>query len=226
MTQRTPALVLALAGVLLAAPAIAVTLCAKKSGKIVVRDDACKKRERAAVPGAVTIVGPTGGEGPQGPPGVPGVLPQEVVDSTGEQFGTLLAWEGVRAQVIATVSGVDVPLQFNIEQGDFFNQASQGNVFWDADGCSGTPFIRDAGGLVPMAHVFGPRTYFSRTVTSLTSVSSLEFEPTTPGDCGSSTDTGRQTCCVNSMGAQLVSPAEVFDTSTLGVTPPFSVVPR
>ncbi len=205
----------------------AVTLCAKRSGRLVTRE-ACKKRETAAIPGAITIVGPTGPQGAAGPAGAAAIIPHEVVDATGKQFGTLLSWQGGRAQVIATVPDVDVPLQFNIEEGDFFNLPAQESVLYPAAGCSGAPFIRDAGGLVPMALVFGTRAYFSRTLLSQQAVASREFRPSTPGDCGvGATDTGRQTCCTDvATFMDDLSPAETFEVSVLGVTPPFTVVPR
>ena len=225
MARRRLGIPLALAAVLAASSAGAVTLCAKKSGKLLVRD-VCKKRERAAVPGAIAIVGPTGAAGPAGPPGPPGIIPHEVVDATGKQFGTLLSWDSGRAQVVAAVPGVDVPLQFNVADGRLVSVMAPVSVLWEATDCTGTPLIADAGGLVPQAHVVGTRAYFSRTLTATLPSMSVEYVPSTPGDCGANTDTGRQTCCFNSSGNQLVAPAEAFDVSVLGVTPPLSVVPR
>jgi hypothetical protein len=201
----------------------AVVLCAKRSGKVVVRE-ACKSRETAVLPGGVAIVGPPGAQGPAGAAGATAQVPQEVVDSTGKQFGTLLRWDGFLAQVVAAVPGVDVPFQFTIVDGTFFNESLQSQILHDEIGCAGNAFIRDVGGLVPAVHVFGPRAYFSRTVSSMTPIKSREFTPTTPGDCGSSTPTGRETCCFDDTSTVNVSPAESFETSVLGVKPPFSVV--
>ena len=203
----------------------AVVLCAKKSGEVVVRES-CKKRETAVLPGAIAVVGPTGPQGPTGAVGPPGMLPYEVVDATGRQFGTLIYRDGLRAQVTTAVSGVDVPLQFIIVEGQFYNEGQQNAVFYDAAGCTGAPSIPDAGGIVPHAHVLGTRAYFSRAQTTLRSIQSQEFVPSTPGSCGASTDTGRQTCCFDTTGMVNASPAETFDPSVLGVTPPFSVVAR
>ncbi len=203
----------------------AVVLCAKKSGKVVVRDDACKSRETAVLPGAIAVVGPAGPQGATGVAGPPGIAPQEVIDATGRHFGTLLRWEGVRAQVTTTVPGVDVPLQFVIRNGQFYNET--GNLAWyDAAGCTGAAFINDSGGLVPLAHALGTRVYFSRTAVTERATQSQEYVPSTPGNCGSGTNTGRQTCCSETSGMVIASPAETFDVSVLGVTPPFSVVPR
>jgi hypothetical protein len=203
----------------------AVVLCAKKSGKVVARD-ACRSRETTVLPGGVALVGPAGSQGATGAAGPAAQLPQEVVDSTGKQFGTLLDWNGFFAQVIASVPGIDVPLQFIIVAGKFNNPSPQDLIYYDQSGCTGNAFISDAGGLVPVAHVHGPRGYFSRTVTSVRTVTSREFTPMTPGNCGSSTPTGRETCCFEQTGPANASPAESFETGVLGVTPPFSVVTR
>jgi hypothetical protein len=203
----------------------AVVLCAKKSGKVVARD-ACRSRETTVLPGGVAIVGPAGAQGVTGSQGPSGQLPQEVVDATGKQFGTLLQWDGFRARVTASVPNVDVPLQFTIVEGRFRIEDGQSVIFHDEPGCTGNALIADAGGLVPVAHVFGPRAYFSRAATSIRPFKSQEFSPTTPGDCGSSNPTDRETCCFDQTSMANASPAESFATSVLGVTPPFSVVPR
>jgi hypothetical protein len=203
----------------------AVVLCAKRSGKVVARD-ACRSRETTVLPGGVAIVGPAGAQGMPGAAGPTAQLPQEVVDSTGKQVGTLLRWDGFSAQVTASVPGIDVPLQFTIVEGAFSNPIAQNVIYHDDLGCAGNAFIPDAGGLVPTAHVHGPRAYFSRTATSIRSVQSQEFTPTTPGDCGSTTPTGRETCCFDQTTMANAAPAESFETSLLGVTPPFSVVAR
>jgi hypothetical protein len=205
----------------------AAVLCAKKSGKVLVRADVCKSRETAVLPGgAIAVVGPAGPQGATGVAGPPGIAPQEVIDATGKQFGTLLRWDGIRAQVTTTVSGVDVPLQFTIAGGKFFSEFAQSAVYYAAPGCTGAAFIGDSGGLVPLAHVVGTRAYFSRTAVTERAAQSQENEPSTPGDCGSGTDTGRQTCCFVAPSGVIASPAETFDASVLGVTPPFSLVPR
>ena len=225
MTTRPVLRISVLITASLLSSADAVVLCAKKSGKVVARE-ACKSRETTVLPGGVALVGPAGSQGATGAAGPTAQLPQEVVDSTGRQFGTLLRWDGFFAQVVAAVPGIDVPLQFTIAAGKFRNESPQDLIHYDQPGCTGNAFISDAGGLVPVAHVHGPRAYFSRTVTSVRTVTSREFTPTTPGNCGSSTPTGRETCCFEQTGPANASPAESFETSVLGVTPPFSVVPR
>ena len=225
MTSRQVLRISILITASLLSSADAVVLCAKKSGKVVARG-ACKSRETTVLPGGVELVGPAGSQGANGAAGPTAQLPQEVVDSTGKQFGTLLQWDGSFAQVVAAVQGIDVPLQFVIVGDKFNNPSPQDLIYYDQSGCTGNAFVSDAGGLVPVAHVHGPRAYFSRTVTSVRTVTSREFTPLTPGNCVSSTPTGRETCCFEQTGPVNASPAESFDTSLLGVTPPFSVVTR
>ena len=80
--------ILMLLVLLVAVPADAVVVCAKKSGRLQARE-ACKKRETAVLPGAIALVGP-GQQGQTGPAGVVARLPYEVVDATGKQFATTI----------------------------------------------------------------------------------------------------------------------------------------
>jgi len=223
MTPRSLCCSLTLLAFLAGVPADAVVVCAKKSGRLLTRE-ACKKRETAVLPGAIALVGPAGPQGPAGPTGAVGMLPYEVIDATGKQFGSLLTWLGSEAQVVTAVQGVDVPLQFIVDTLNGTFRISFEPLWYEQPGCVGAPLYADAGGIVSLGSVFGTRVYFSRTRPTEHTVKSYEYVP--EPDCGTGTPTDRQSCCLDSDTTAIVSPVESFDVSILGVTPPFSVVPR
>jgi hypothetical protein len=219
----TPGGILMLLVLLVAVPADAVVVCAKKSGRLLARE-ACKKRETPALPGAVALVGPAGGQGPTGPGGPVAMLPNEVVDATGKQFATTIYWLGSEAQVVTAVQGVDVPVQFIVDilNGTFYIPPEY--LYYEQPDCVGAPLYADGDALVPIGRVFGTRFYVSRTAPTDHPVESYEYVP--EPDCGSDTPTERQTCCTNYSSTAVVAPVDGFDVSILGVTPPFSVAPR
>ncbi len=223
MTPRSLCCSLTLLALLAGVPADAVVVCAKRSGRLLTRE-ACKKRETAALPGAIALVGPAGPQGPTGATGAVGMLPFEVIDATGKQFGTLLTWLGRDAQVVTVVPGIDAPMQFVISISDGAFAIPPDPLWYEQAGCVGAPLFYDGGGIVPLGSVFGTRVYFSRTLPTLHMVQSYEYVP--EPDCGTGSPTERQTCCLDDSTTALVSRVESFDVGILGVTPPFSVVPR
>ena len=225
MTARSLGCWVALLAMLAAAPANALVVCAKKSGRLIARE-ACKKRETAALPGAVALVGPVGPQGATGGTGPVAILPYEVVDVNGKQFGSLIQWVGGgEAQVVTAVQGVDVPLQFIVDDSNATFYIPPEPLWYEQPGCVGAPLYADGEFLVPLGRVFGTRFYVSRTAPTDHAVESYEYVP--EPDCSSGdTATERQTCCTNTSTTAVVAPVEGFDVSVLGVTPPFSVVPR
>jgi hypothetical protein len=153
------------------------------------------------------------------------MLPYEVVDATGKQFGSLLSWLGLLdAQVVTAVQGIDVPMQFTVDSRNGTFRVPPEPLWWDQPGCVGAPLYADAGGPVSLGVVFGTRFYLSRTASTEHTVESYEYVP--EPDCGTGTPTERQSCCIDESTTAIVSPVEGFDVSILGVTLPFSVVPR
>lgn len=72
--RRRPWIVIVSAMALLAgvSEGVAAVLCKKPSGTVVLRDDACRKRETAVDLSALGVQGPLGPQGEQGLPGEPG----------------------------------------------------------------------------------------------------------------------------------------------------------
>jgi hypothetical protein len=224
MTPRSLGCGVALLAILAAVPANALVVCAKKSGRLLTRE-ACKKRETAALPGAVALVGPAGPQGATGARGPVALLPYEVVDATGKQFGSLIAVLSGEAQVVTPVPGIDVPVQFIVDVSNAGFYIPPEPLWYEQPGCVGTPLYADGDTMVPVGRVFGTRGYISRTVPTDHAVESYEYVP--DPDCSSGdTLTERQTCCTNSSTTAVVAPAEGFDVSVLGVTLPFALVPR
>jgi hypothetical protein len=201
----------------------ATTLCADRRGKVSVRD-VCKRHETAIAPQDVGLVGPRGADGQAGPPGAPGMVPLQVIDAAGHPFGIMLSFDGTDVTTVVQVPGVDIPLQFVIFAGGQFElQLDQDTIFYAAAGCTGMPFLAGGGSIVPVGVVIGTRGYFSRMPQTQQSVGSREYLAT---NCGAGTPTARGTCCASFSGTISASPAETFDPTVLGVTFPFSVVPR
>jgi len=210
-----------------ASDAVADVLCAKRSGKIVVRES-CRRRERPVDAQALGLVGPAGTVGPPGAPGPdasPGGLPYRVIDSTGQPFGVLLAFDTLRARTVVTLP--DGPVQFVVINGALNTLEISPYVLYAEPDCAGPPFIRAGGGLVPTVQKFGDVGYYSRAPGfELMTAASVENEPVSDGDtCSPDIATDRGTCCHNIPFGAYVSPAQTVALSTLGVTPPFTVGP-
>ncbi|HLK10846.1 MAG TPA: hypothetical protein VKW76_05660 [Candidatus Binatia bacterium] len=219
-------LALAALGALATGVAEATTLCASRAGLVSIRD-ACKRREHAIAPQDVGLVGGQGPAGLAGAPGAPGMIPYQLVDADGHAFGTLLSFDGATAQAIFQPPGVGVPLVFEVAYGQWSVPLEQQTIFYAAAGCVGTPLIVTNGSTAsPQALVIGTRGYFSQVAPSFETPASEEFVPSTPGDCGADVPTGRGTCCASTSNMRFTSPAQTFDATALGVSLPFTVVPR
>lgn len=214
-----------IAALLITSPhAGADTLCVKRSGAVVARA-ACKRKERPFDPAALGLVGaqgPTGATGEPGAPGAPGGHPYRVVDATGRTFGTTIAYDTARAQVIVTVPGDELPVQFVVEDGGFSAELSP-RVYYEAPDCVGTPMIFGSTGLVPGVHVVGDVGYYTREGAVVVDYASRESVEDTcpPGDVA----TDRGTCCGNATGTRYAAPARTVPMASLDVTLPLSVQP-
>jgi hypothetical protein len=221
LTSLARSTALAALALLVAGPALATTLCAKRSGRVVVRP-ACKPRETAVPAPDAGLLGAPGPQGAAGATGPVGMVPFDLEDATGKPFGTVLSFDSVRVVTVVRVPGVDVPLQFVVLDGQFVNEGAI-DARYGAANCAGPPFLIEGGSVVPVAHVIGTVVYFARTAPTTHALASQEFVAT---DCGAGTPTARGTCCRNATLSPLGAPAETFPVAALGVTPPFTLVPR
>jgi hypothetical protein len=207
------------------APAVhADTLCVKRSGQVVARAT-CKRKERPFDPAALGLVGvpgPAGAPGEPGAPGAPGGHPYRVVDATGKQFGTTMHFDAARAQVIVTVPGDELPVQFVVQYGAFEDDLNP-FVHYDQPGCTGTPLIFGSTGLVPGVHVVGDVGYYTREGATIVDTASREYvdDACSSGD----TATDRGTCCSNATGQRYAAPARTVPMASLDVTLPLTIRP-
>ncbi|HXJ37314.1 MAG TPA: hypothetical protein VMS22_25075 [Candidatus Eisenbacteria bacterium] len=219
-----PRLVLAGALLLVVAtdPANALTLCAKKSGRVVAAER-CKRRDTVLTPADLGIVGLPGQMGATGPTGPSGQVPLRIVDGSGNDVGHVIDAGTEPACVIdraplpqpTLLVFRTLPIDTGIDVG--FDDL----IYYLQPDCAGQPHVGHTRPLLPSASVVGQALYYS-TAASVTllpqSFEAVEESCLTP--------TTRGTCCqpYTSVLMTSVAPAARFDVTDLGITFPITGV--
>jgi hypothetical protein len=210
---------LALLSAVVSRPVQAVTLCEKKSGRVVAVDS-CGKRDTALSPADIGLVGIPGATGATGAPGPDGQVPLRIVDAGGRDVCHVIG-AGAAPQCVLDHPALTRPvlLTFETLPLEIGTVGSSTAYYLEAD-CAGQPYVRNGRPLLPPASLIG-RALFYATGEDAT-VAPLSFEDV-PESC-TGTTTPRGTCCqpYTSMSGRFVAPAVRLDVSELGLALPFS----
>ncbi len=217
---------LALAGALLlvvaADSARALTLCAKRSGRVVAAER-CKRRDTPLTPADLGIVGLPGQMGSTGPAGPSGQVPLRIVDGSGNDVCHVIDASS-EPQCVLDRPPLPQPvlLVFPALPVDTGIDIGTDAVYYPQADCAGQPHIESTRPLLPPASVLGHALYYSTATNAMLLPQSFEHvvDPC-PG-----TPTTRGTCCepYTSMSMPSSAPAVRFDLSDLGITFPLTGV--
>jgi hypothetical protein len=214
------------AGVVLSAIALerahAVTLCEKRSGRVVALER-CGKRDAAITPadiGVTGLPGPTGGTGGVGPNGQ---VPLRIVDAGGHDVCAVVS-AGDSPQCVLAHPTLTLPvlLTFTTLPLDTGIGVGSSEAYYLEAGCAGQPYVRNGRPLLPPASLIGSALFYAAGEDStIAPVSFEEVVEPCPG-----TPTARGTCCqpYTSMSGRFVAPATRIDVSDLGLAFPFTAV--
>ena len=223
--SRAIGVLMMMAGVLslvLTASAAAVTLCAKRSGRIVAAES-CGRRDTALTPADVGILGLPGPAGATGPPGPNGQLLLRIVDANdrdvcrvingGEEPECVLEHPALERPVLLVFESL--PIATGIDVG------SPTAYYLEAD-CGGQPYIGRTRPLLPSASLIGQALYYATPTGS--TIMPLSFEDVQ--DTCTGTPTTRGTCCApyTSMSGRFAAPATRVGIPDLGLVFPFTAV--
>jgi hypothetical protein len=212
---------LVIAGVSLVSTAADATLCAKKSGAIVMRDE-CRKRETAVSPSQLGgLAGPSGADGSQGARGEKGEKGDpgdfRVVDSTGRFVGIVDV--GHPDAIAVRVPDVGLGILYSEQDGQGFYQDGV-TLYHESADCEGEPlFGVSRYELIQYVGAFGNFAYFPRLPGDTRTILSREYDANT---CATFV-TGRGLCCENFAATEaFVASIVAVPLSSLG-TPPFHI---
>jgi len=205
-----------------ASHAAAVVLCRKRSGRVVVADATCGRRQTAITAQELGFVGPPGADGTNGGPGDPGVVPYRVVDAMGSPVGIVQSVLVFRTQVVLVHPAIPIPIQFEVIDGRIAPSELGDVLRYASADCTGTPFIRDGGSPLPRARLIGDTLYYATGQPTPQAFASMEME----SDPCAGTPTSRGTCCLVQAASIPGSAATGLLLTTLGIVEPFTVEAR
>ena len=216
-------LLVACAVAVLVQPAAATVLCRKRSGSVVVAER-CGRRQTLLGAQDLGLVGPTGAAGTPGADGERGVVPYRVVDAAGHQVGTVFAQIGDNTQVALAHDALAVPVQVKVANGTFADGVFAARVYYEASDCTGTPFIRGGGSLLPRGQLVGTVLYYSTQAPVMGS--SFGSQEAVDASCSGGTMTTRGACCRAQASSTAAGAATGVPLSTLGITLPLTLEAR
>jgi hypothetical protein len=200
----------------------ALTLCAKRTGRIVAAES-CARRETPLTPADLGIVGVPGPGGEAGAGGPSGQVPLRIVDASGHDVCHVIG-AGAEPECVMSHPALSRPvlLVFESLPAESGTRIGTETVYYPEPDCGGQPHTGRPRPLLPPASVIGDALYYA-TGTSMT-LMPKSFEHVTESCTG--TPTTRGTCCepFTEMSGRSVGPAERVDLSELGLTLPFTGV--
>jgi hypothetical protein len=217
---------LALAGTLLLSVAVysagALTLCAKRSGRVVAAER-CKRHDKPLTPGDLGIVSLPGQMGNTGPTGPSGQVPLRIVDGSGNDVCHVVD-AGTEPACVLDRPPLPQPvlLVFQSLPVDSGTGVGTSTAYYPQPGCAGQPHIGRTRPLLPSASVIGNALYYSTALNVTLLPQSFEHV----ADPCPGTPTTRGSCCepYTSMSMPSAAPAARFDLSDLGITLPLTGV--
>lgn len=220
--NRVRFIVMAATTIALVATGAQATVCVKKSGAVVVRDE-CRKRETPITPTQLAgVQGPTGADGSQGAPGEKGEQGDpgdfRLVDSTGRFVGIVDI--GHTDSIAIVVPGVGLGILYSDQDGQGFWQDGV-TLYHESTECEGEPLVDvNRYELIQEVDAFANSAYFPVLPGGTRSIKSKEYATNT---CATMI-TGRGLCCEDvATEDRFVARTVGVPLSTLG-TPPFHVV--
>lgn len=210
----------ALSVVVAAQSASALTLCAKRSGRVVAVER-CGRRDTPLTPADLGILGLPGPPGTAGSAGPNGQLPLRIVDANGHDVCRVINGgaepECVLEHPALSRSVLLVFEELPIETG--LGVGSSTAYYLEAD-CGGQPYVRGPRPLLPPASIIGQALFYASGMESL--IMPLSFEGVQEPCTG--TPTTRGTCCIpyTSMSGRFVAPATRVEVAALGLVFPFT----
>ena len=215
----------ALSLVVLAQSASAITLCAKRSGRIVAAER-CGRRATALTAADIGIVGLPGPTGAAGAPGANGQIPLRIVDANDRDVCRVING-GAEPECVLEHPALSRPVllvfeSLPIETGIGIGPATTA-YYLEAD-CGGQAYVQNPRPLLPAASLIGQALYYATGTGSM--IMPLSFEEVQDTCTGALTTRG--TCCApyTSMSGRFVAPATRVAVSDLGLVFPFTAGTR
>jgi len=193
-------------------------LCVKRSGQMIFRTAACKKRETQLAPDAIAAMGPKGDPGAKGPSGRYGNL--RLFNGTGQPIGFFDADSEVLLK--SPLEGLPVHV-FGFNSTGFIDQPVI--LFHESENCDGPPLFADSvNPLVRLGFIRGGTVFYAGD--PVTRHATILSRQQASASCLSGIITNLGFCCTNQVQSpRSAGPVQVFDAAAVFGSPPFMVGP-